>query len=59
MFDLAKDQSTINERAILRKLRVWIIAFGAACLLAGISRGSDAFRAADGSAERRSDRARA
>jgi serine protease Do len=40
MFDLAKDQSTINERAILRKLRVWIIALGAACLLAGIGVGA-------------------
>ena len=36
MFDLAKDQTTLNERAILRKLRVWIIALGLACLLAGI-----------------------
>lgn len=40
MFDLAKDQSTVNERAILRKLRVWIIALGAACLLAGIGVGA-------------------
>ncbi|HEV7475090.1 MAG TPA: trypsin-like peptidase domain-containing protein [Pyrinomonadaceae bacterium] len=40
MFDLAKDQSTINERAILRKLRVWIIALGVACLLAGIGVGA-------------------
>src|ERR1044072_1993746 len=40
MFDLAKDQTTINERAILRKLRVWIIALGAACLLAGIGLGA-------------------
>lgn len=40
MFDLAKDQTTINERAILRKLRVWIIALGAACLLAGIGVGA-------------------
>ena len=36
MFDLAKDQTTFNERAILRKLRVWIIALAAACLLAGV-----------------------
>jgi serine protease Do len=40
MFDLAKDQSNVNERAILRKLRVWIIALGAACLLAGIGVGA-------------------
>jgi serine protease Do len=40
MFDLAKDQSTVNERAILRKLRIWIIALGAACLLAGIGVGA-------------------
>src|SRR5882724_2807817 len=40
MFDLAKDQTTLNERAILRKLRVWIIALGAACLLAGIGVGA-------------------
>lgn len=40
MFDLAKDQTNINERAILRKLRVWIIALGAACLLAGIGVGA-------------------
>ena len=40
MFDLAKDQTTINEQAILRKLRVWIIALGAACLLAGIGLGT-------------------
>src|SRR6266498_4336101 len=40
MFDLAKDQTTLNERAILRKLRVWIIALGTACLLAGIGVGA-------------------
>src|SRR5882724_8405255 len=40
MFDLAKDQTTLNERAILRKLRIWIIALGAACLLAGIGVGA-------------------
>ncbi len=40
MFDLAKDQSNLNERAILRKLRVWIIALGTACLLAGIGVGA-------------------
>lgn len=40
MFDLAKNQTTIDERAILRKLRVWIIGLGAACLLAGIGLGA-------------------
>jgi serine protease Do len=40
MFDLTKNQSTIDERAILRKLRVWIIALAAACLLAGIGVGA-------------------
>ena len=40
MFDLAKDQTNLNERAILRKLRVWIVALGAACLLAGIGVGA-------------------
>jgi serine protease Do len=40
MFDLAKDQKIIDERAILRKLRVWIVALGAACLLAGIGVGA-------------------
>jgi len=40
MFDPAKDQSILNERAILRKLRVWIVALGIACLLAGIGVGA-------------------
>jgi serine protease Do len=40
MFDLAKNQTTVDERAILRKLRVWILALGAACLLAGIGLGA-------------------
>lgn len=40
MFELAKDQTPINERAILRKLRVWIIALATACLLAGIGVGA-------------------
>lgn len=40
MFDRANDSTTITERAILRKLRVWIIALGAACLLAGIGVGA-------------------
>ena len=33
MFDLAKDQTTVGERAILRKLRVWIVALAVACLV--------------------------
>jgi serine protease Do len=40
MFERAKDQTTVDERAILRKLRVWIIALAAACLLAGIGVGA-------------------
>src|SRR6266550_6466353 len=40
MFDLAKDPTTLNEQAILRKLRVWIVALGVACLLAGIGVGA-------------------
>jgi serine protease Do len=40
MFELAKDQTSITERAILRKLRVWIIALATACLLAGIGVGA-------------------
>jgi serine protease Do len=40
MLDLAKNPSPIDERAILRKLRVWIIALGTACLLAGIGIGA-------------------
>lgn len=40
MFDRAKNQTTIDERAILRKLRVWIIALATACLLAGIGVGA-------------------
>ena len=40
MFDLAKDQKTMDERFILRKLRVWIIALAGACLLAGMGVGA-------------------
>jgi serine protease Do len=40
MFDLAKDPTNLNERVILRKLRVWIVALGVACLLAGIGVGA-------------------
>ncbi len=40
MFDLAKDQTTVDERAILRKLRVWIVALAVACLVAGAGIGA-------------------
>jgi serine protease Do len=40
MFDLSKDPTILDERAILRKLRVWIIALAIACLLAGIGVGA-------------------
>ncbi|HVQ37792.1 MAG TPA: trypsin-like peptidase domain-containing protein [Pyrinomonadaceae bacterium] len=40
MFDLAKNQTTVSEQAVLRKLRVWIIGLGTACLLAGVGIGS-------------------
>ena len=40
MFELPKDQTTVKEWAILRKLRVWIAALGIACLVAGIGIGA-------------------
>ncbi len=40
MTEVTKDQTTLNERTILRKLRVWIVALGTACLLAGIGIGA-------------------
>jgi serine protease Do len=40
MFDVAKNPTTINERAILRKLRAWIIALATACLVAGFGLGA-------------------
>jgi len=40
MFELSKDPSTVNERAILRSLRIWIIALGTVCLLVGIGVGA-------------------
>jgi serine protease Do len=40
MFAVAKDQTTITEQAILRKLRVWIIALAVVCLVAGIGLGA-------------------
>jgi serine protease Do len=35
-----KDQMTNTEQAILRKLRVWIVALGVACLVAGVGIGA-------------------
>jgi len=40
MLDQSKNPSPIDERAILRKLRIWIIALGTACLLAGFGVGA-------------------
>src|SRR4030095_389810 len=40
MFDLSNNNSTAQERTILRKLRIWIAALGVACLLAGIGIGA-------------------
>jgi serine protease Do len=40
MLEPNKDQTTMNERTILRKLRVWIVALATACLLAGMGIGA-------------------
>ena len=40
MFESSKNNTTDQERTILRKLRVWIAALGVACLLAGIGIGA-------------------
>src|SRR6266496_794106 len=40
MFQLSNDNTTAQEKTILRKLRVWIAALGVACLLAGIGIGA-------------------
>ena len=40
MYELPKDQMNNSERAILRKLRVWIVALAAACLVVGIGIGA-------------------
>src|SRR5689334_18883962 len=40
MFDVSKDRATDQERAILRKLRVWIAALAVACLVGGIGIGA-------------------
>ena len=40
MFQISDDNTTDQERTILRKLRVWIAALAVACLLAGIGIGA-------------------
>ena len=40
MYELPKDEMNNSERAILRKLRVWIVALAVACLVAGIGIGA-------------------
>lgn len=40
MFELPKNQTTLDERLILRKLRIWIVALATACLLAGAGIGA-------------------
>ncbi len=40
MFELPKSETTVQEGAILRKLRIWIAALGIACLVAGIGIGA-------------------
>jgi serine protease Do len=40
MFDVSNDNTTNQERMILRKLRVWIAALAVACLVAGIGIGA-------------------
>src|SRR5687767_12846129 len=40
MFDVSNDNHSSQERAILRKLRVWIAALAIACLVAGIGIGA-------------------
>jgi serine protease Do len=40
MYELPKDQMSNTERAILRKLRVWVIALAVTCLAAGVAIGA-------------------
>ena len=40
MLDSTKDQTTVNERTILRKVRVWIVALATGCLVAGMGIGA-------------------
>ncbi len=40
MLELPQDQMTSQERALLRRLRVWIVALAVACVVAGIGIGA-------------------
>src|SRR5882724_9457516 len=40
MFELSNDNTTAQERTLLRKLRIWIAALAVACLVAGIGIGA-------------------
>jgi serine protease Do len=40
MFELPKDQNTVQDIAILRKLRIWIAALAVVCLVAGMGIGA-------------------
>src|SRR5437660_1366163 len=40
MYDLPKDQMSEAEKAIVRRLRVWIAALAIACLVAGLGVGA-------------------
>src|SRR5437899_1020994 len=40
MFKLPESKTTVDERAILRKLRIWIVALAVACLVAGAGIGA-------------------
>jgi serine protease Do len=40
MFQLPDQQTTVDERAIMRKLRLWILTLAIACLLTGIGVGA-------------------
>lgn len=40
MFESLDEQTTVTERALLRKLRVWILALAVACLAAGLGLGA-------------------
>ena len=40
MFELPKDQNSVQDVAILRKLRIWIAALAVACLVAGMGIGA-------------------
>src|SRR3954452_15439492 len=40
MYELPKEQITDSDKAILRRLRVWILALGLTCLAAGVGIGA-------------------